>query len=378
MMKLGLCGFWFLACVGWGMGQDAGPAGITIVSPDISQVSPAFVEGTCGAEFTEILVIVDDRKPISAVRRSPTTWYADVKLATGGAVAITATAAMFGGEPVRVQQALSWLVTDVARGEPLLVRKNDIVRFTAKGPGRELEIDPGIGEWRKAGAPGALFNWSFPAAGAFTVKARIDGGPVMQMLVSVVEVAFNGPVACEVGYTRDLEITVVPPAAAGGVAVEAADPDLLAVYADHPTPQGQLLKVSPLMRGRPMMEARLGGANGPIVAVQEVDEFTIVLQVDEMKGALQCFGDDNIGRSHIWISPHLPGIKVRFKNHQPGCSFMNDKQELTIDTGTDFRPDPYRVDSAGYYYGVKMPPDSDRYWFSVFFTQNGVQVASEK
>jgi hypothetical protein len=118
------------------------------------------------------------------------------------------------------------------------------------------------------------------ATGTFVARAKVDGVEVGSLMIKVVAVDLDGPIACQVGFKREKGVDIV-----GGTATDVTfttnDAYLLEVSLKEATTYGARLYLKALKRGTPVLQARLGGATGPLMGMQEIDEFTVETEASE-------------------------------------------------------------------------------------------------
>jgi hypothetical protein len=354
---------------------DTTPPDLVISTGTGSDVSPAFVEGTCGADAVDVKIAVNGGASVNVVRRTVTTWYTYVTLSSTAVTHIAVTATDAADNTATASQDLTWNVTDIPNASDLTILKDDSLILTATGAGTALEIDPGTGTWQNVGAPGDKTVITFDTAGSFVVRSRIDGGTIYSINVAVVSIDYGTAVACQVGYTRDLEVVVTPTTASAAVTLAAINPDYLRLQHDHYTGTGLLEKLTPLDRGAPIFEARLGGISGRIICSQEVDEFTMDIPA---RGYIGVDAETGVGFTDMTFHPYVSGLDIEFEMFSATSTFAGGAKEFTAHTSTDFQQeyDEATGEMLGTFeYEVDIPQGEDSYCFTLTVFQGGFRVS---
>ena len=248
--------------------------------------------------------------------------------------------------------------------------------LTQTGTGSVLEIDPGTGIWENAGAPGDTLIHTYAEAGIYTACSRIDGGEISSIEVTVVDVNLHGPVACQVGFMRDLDVFVTPVSAKESVSYSENDPRILHVEFNEYTDEGTALKLVPYTRGTPVLIARLG-STGPIVSTQEIDEFTIYCPA---KDKIEIDPETRIGTTLLMIKPYIPDLDFRLYMFASQSTFAGGTKELLKNTSSDFKQifNPEQGETwGGLDFDVEVPEGENIYCFSVIIKQKEKQVGDE-
>ncbi|MEO5368146.1 MAG: hypothetical protein H7831_17700, partial [Magnetococcus sp. WYHC-3] len=228
------------------------------------------------------------------------------------------------------------------------------------------------------GAAGEKLPVLFDRPGTFTVVATLNGISLGSLIVHVVYVDFDGPVACQVGYKREKGVTMYGPT--NQVFFTAKDSKLLEVSVKGPTSYGVRLYLKALKRGTPVVQARLGSKTGPILAEQEVDEFTV-----DSSAATHVVvnGATDTANTFLTMKPWIPNLVVNcsmyahFSTFAGGATAYNlntsdsgtvnvngdPAVELVVDPATGETQAIIRVD-------FEIPTDEDSYCFKASFDQH--------
>ncbi len=370
------------------------PAQVAITTPAESITSPAWVEGTNSGDVNSVSVVVNGGTAFAATRWTPVKWFADNASSGGASLGVTLSSTAATSVQVTAQNAFSesnvatqnitWASTDLTgkswSTDTVRIRKGDSLLLTATGSGTALLIDgDGDGTLELSGAPGDKFAKAYNTAGSFTVTAKIDGSEVGSMTVVVVSVNLQGPIACQVNYTRPKEVLVSPAAEAVNVTFQPADTFWLDASVASYTANGANLNLKPKLRGTPVLTARIGGANGPALAGQGIDEFT--LDVPARWSAIVDM-DSNTGTSKLTIRPFVEGVTVRFEMFASTSTFTGGVTSFEI-ASDDFVQvlDSETGETVGEYdYGLEIPENEDSYCLNILVKQHGsgwVEIARE-
>jgi hypothetical protein len=189
----------------------------------------------------------------------------------------------------------------------------------------------------------------FDRAGTFTATATLDGISFASLVISVSQVDLQGPIACQIGFRREKEVLVYGPASA--VFFTANDPTLLQVSVKETTARGVRLYLKPLKAGTPILQARLGSPTGPILAQQEVDEFTLRSQSTTYIGVLNTFPDGaKLLQTNLEMDPQVVNLNVSMHIIIRGVTFEDSTLDKTINT-SDFT---YDAASGKWLYAYQM------------------------
>ena len=103
--------------------------------------------------------------------------------------------------------------------------------------------------------------------------------------------------------------------------------------------------------GSPVIQARLGSAGGPVVALQEVDEFTLRSQATMYIAVVETFPDGSkLLQTNLEMTPKVENLVVRMHIIIRGVTFEDSTLDMEINT-SDFTYDaasgkwlyPYRM-----------------------------------
>jgi len=116
-------------------------------------------------------------------------------------------------------------------------------------------------------------------------------------------------------------------------------------------------------RGTPAFEARIRGGNGPIFAVQEVNEFTLDIPA---RVCLLVDDDDNIGTTRVVMRPYVPDLKVVFNMFAGTSTFADGATTFGVSTTDEFEQVEEGGETAGIFkHDVEVPDGEDVYCYTV-------------
>ena len=322
---------------------DATPFAVDAID---ARVNPLWIAGRASRSAAIVEVSVDN-KPLSPIRGG-TMWFVDeVGSAAGQSPGLrlqpgqerTVSITVDGQTETR---HVRWETIDLANTygiDPMTVRRGDSLLLTHAGDGELLEIDTDFREslgFRPVltGVAGQATAVPFPASGTFLVRARVGGQLGGSLTVRVVSADLNGPIACEILYTRVKDVAVSHPAL---VSFGADDPRALLCLGIGPVSGGSRLSLCPTEASRPALLARLG-TDGPVIARQPIDAFTIEstikrktpVEVVYPDGSYLCFGS-------LILTPGVPSLEVQMHCFKAGVTFVNGSVNLTVKS-SDFVP----------------------------------------
>jgi hypothetical protein len=383
-------------------------------TPNTSITSPAWVEGTVGAGADTLTLSVDGGSSFDAIRLGDTLWGGDnttkplgITLDPTQRTAVTVTASGRSGQTASRTTRLRWVPTviDVDTPESIVVRAGDSLLLTAGTVRRDdvaFDIDDDD-EVDHTGNGRDRFPVRFDEPGVYTVRAIIDynqdgefdsySETAGSTTVRVLEVNFDGPIACEVGYRREKGVEVFPLSEADLPVWTSNDPSLLevAVIPDdelsdevlnnpdyNPANYGKRLYLKPIRRGSPVLMARVP-ETGALIGFQKVDEFT--QNIAAMRRVV-IDSSTNTGTSMYEIRPFVANLDLDFSMFSHSSTFAGGVSQLifnTSDSDVSVEWDPDTQEYIGrYFYDIEIPEDEDSYCFrvnidqvSVHGTQNG-------
>lgn len=371
-----------------------------------SITSPAWVEGTVGAGADTLTLSVDGGSSFDAIRLGDTLWGADnttkplgITLNPTQRTTVTVTATGRGGQTASRTTRLRWAPTviDVDTPESIVIRAGDSLLLTAGTVRRDTvafdvnddeDIDyTGNGRDR--------FPVRFDEPGVYTVRAIIDydedgefdsyGETAGSTTVRVLDINFDGPIACEVGYRREKGVEVFPLSEADLPIWTSNDPSLLevAVIPDdelsdevlnnpdyNPANYGKRLYLKPTRRGSPVLMARVP-ETGAMIGFQAVDEFT---QSTSSLRHLIVNTATRVGTTTYEIRPLVPDLDVTFDMFSHSSTFAGGVTGFTASTN-DFKSvyDSTTGEMIGVYrVDIEVPAGESSYCFHLDVDQQSL------
>lgn len=276
----------------------------------------------------------DKASDVDATHLNEKIWYADVPLSPNVDTMLNVA---YDDEVVK-KERVTWTPTlmDSDSAQSVTIRKGDsLLLGSVEETGAVLEIDTNSdGTAEVTGTPTDLLPTAFNTAGTFLVTSRIDGVATGYLSVTVVEVAFPEAVACEIGYTRTLEVSA---SSAGSVKYTSSSRDLwLSHAADSNNGATSNLFVQPIASGNNFLIARLGSEMGPILAVREVDEFEGGSAAERYIGVIEEYEDGSLlVGTDLWIEPKVEGLDFVLHIFVAGVTFADSTLDKTVNT-SDF------------------------------------------
>jgi hypothetical protein len=108
----------------------------------------------------------------------------------------------------------------------------------------------------------------------------------------------------------------------------------------EPTARGVRLYAKSLQAGTPVIQARLVSAAGPVIAQQEVDEFTLFSQATAYIGVVETFPDGaKLLQTNLEMDPKVENLVVKLHIIIRGVTFEDSTLDKEINT-SDFAFDP--------------------------------------
>ena len=159
----------------------------------------------------------------------------------------------------------------------------------------------------------------------------MNGVSAGSLVITVVQVDLQGPIACQIGYRREKSVIVNGPADA--IAFTPNDPALVEISVKTQTVQGVRLYIKTLDSGAPVVQARLGDNAGQILAQQEVDEFTLCSQATMYIGVVETFPDGaKLLQTNLEMFPKVENLIVTLNIFIVGNTFEDSTLVKTINT----------------------------------------------
>ncbi|MFZ4394432.1 MAG: PKD domain-containing protein [Kiritimatiellia bacterium] len=270
-----------------------------------------------------------------------------------------------------------WCAVQLDRSAPdMRICREDSLLLSAGKPGqtgtmRIVVTDASNQVYRATtNAPGDRMPFRFDRVGVFRAVAYINGASVGGIAISVVYVDIKGPIAIQVGRSREKAILLAGPA--NEVFFTGNDSSLLDVKVIAKTAKGVKLSLTSHKRGSPVLQVRLGSPTGPVVAQQPVDEFT--LSSSSVPGIVVV--DDQPARVTLRVHPYVPNLIINFAMsdryhstfHGGRRSFRVNTSDATASTGEPGFRSEYDSNTGEYVgifnYALILPPDEGNYSYT--------------
>lgn len=127
--------------------------------------------------------------------------------------------------------------------------------------------------------------------------------------MATIYVDLKGPIACQVGFTREKTVVVTPAEEGVNLGFRPKDSSLLATQIKEGAPEGAVILLTPLQRGTPFPDARLSPGRTPLIATQEVDEFTMQ---SDIEGELKVDPATGEGLATLVLQPYISDLNFVF------------------------------------------------------------------
>jgi len=311
---------------------------LEINTPITSITSPAWVEGRVGAIANTVTYSIDGGASLSANLMGDTRFYANNSSSALGITlnptATTALSVTNGNNTIN--QSITWTPTDIVITDSVVIRKGDSLLLTGTGTGAVLTIDPDFDSTgfvaAHTGVPNDNFIQQFNTAGSFIVEAEIDGVSVGNLLVFVADLSFDGPIACEINYNRE-KVVILTGVSADVISFTSSYNENLDINFKEWSSAGLIINIEPLNTGNDSVIARIGGSNGPAIAVQEIDDFDLTTQAINYIGVIDVFADGSqLIKTNLIMIPKITGLQVDLHIFVSGVTHEDGTLDKTIMT----------------------------------------------
>lgn len=295
--------------------------GLDVTIPASSAVSPMCLEGVNASGA--VVTVTSAGSAVAVKPLSDVEFFADVPLPPAGTTAVTAQAA-----GTWISRSVVWSTTPVDGTSLVTIRRGDSLKL----------LFPTAGTWRVEHyydvtpdvpmTAGTTVIRRFDDAGAFLVVAEDAAGIETGRLTVMVESAsLTGPVACEVGFTRGLDVPIV----GTDVAFAVTDPTAVQVTVVGMTTAAARLSLACRHRGRASLLARLPGTRGAILAAKPLDLFAL-----EFKGrsGIVVNAANHIGSDALIMRPLVTGLDMTFTMFAHRATFVGGATTLALSTGS--------------------------------------------
>lgn len=367
--------------------DPAADARVNVVSPLVSYVSPAWVEGEIGSGTTQVRARVNGADvPIRKLSRR--SWFLSDADADATAPGVRL---RHGANPLTLiagdsssDLEITWSSLDLAHVpyglERLVLRPGDRLLATASGTAGSVlvvaaePVDPQGTSLEARGVPGEALEIEFDRSGLYRLAASIDGVPVGgAVTIAVPRVDWDGPVADEIGFQRTKDIVLEDFGLGDAVSLGVNDPGLLEVVT---VPGGQAgarrLLLRALASGSPALVARTQSPTGPVAAICPVDEFTLRTSAESFIDVVKKLPDGSLLTSAVLtMTPIVPRLDVSLSMYTGGATFIDGTTRLSIRSDdftawSAFGTYPYEI--------IRSPSPGSALCHSLQVSQRGVLV----
>ena len=248
-----------------------------------------------------------------------------------------------------VKQSISWEPLNISSSSNFItIRRGDSLLFTVDSEklNGAVSIDGnGDGAYELEGKEGDKFPVEFKSSGNFTVIGKVGDQVAGTIVVNVIDVDFDGPIACEIGFRRNKTIKII---SGNNEDVKFTGNETLEVSSQVESSDGSNLKLKPLTSGEPILFARLNGKFGPIIKKVEVDEFTFLTQAKKYIGLVEEYEDGSmLVQTNMQMSEKISSLEFRLNIFVSGVTFEDSslKKILYTDNFTSTIPalHPYQM-----------------------------------
>lgn len=356
--------------------------------------NPVWVEGTAGSDASTVSVTINGQA-VPVVLTGAGRWFADsassggkpfgIMLAAGQTVNAVVTTTAAGGAQAQKTIPLSWTKSDLTgktASTVFTIRTGDSLLLSATkvgGGGTTLAIDPAYNgttfNGTVTGTSGQGLAVTFTTAGVRQVAASVDGAVVGIATVRVVGATLNGPIACQVSYQRNKDVSTSP-GLASSVSFVSNDPVRFQVSVASTSTNGASLKLRPLLGGKPLnLQARAGSPTGPLIAYQKLDVFRLGDSSFQGVQFVQEYPDGAIlTQAKLSLWPHVPDLSVKITTIVSGVTF-EDSSTVHNTTSNAFSLVSGTPNSEYIYKLVLAPGSTSKMCHNTHAYQNGVQVS---
>lgn len=220
-----------------------------------------------------------------------------------------------------------------------------------------------------------------PSTGEFIAKYSSHGTRRIRILkpdntviktqaVIVPFVNFNGPTACEIGYSRAKRVSS---SYMNYIDVDTLGSDAINWSNNTKDAAGQTINLLPLGHGTFYIGARLS-STGALLSKSAIDEFTIDTSARRYTRIIQRYEDGSIlTQAELEMSPRVPGLTIELKTYIAGVTFGDSSTKMTINSN-DFSA-INNGDGIYPYQLIKIPAAYSGVCHTIMVFQAGAQVS---
>lgn len=351
--------------------------GFSVSMPVASRTSPVFIEGL---GWTKNGVSDISANGVLAEYFGVNNWSVNVPLNENEPTGINV---RHQGSNVGQYGVVEWTVTDLnitTSQDDVAVRKGDSLLITSSKQGASLEItlnEPnGPLLLSQLGVPNQRIPIKFENPGVFLLHGFVDGAPAGGLKVRVLDVDWNGPTACEFGFTRTKNIKIKN-GTANDVTLLENDKGHLNVALQAANLNDLTLNVTARAIGLSKIVVRLGGPSGPIISSHNVDGFELYTTARSLIQVVETFPDGSrLVESELVMDPLIFNLDVKMHAFVAGVTFEDSTLDLNISTNNP----AFRLTNGQgrFTYRMIMSPGSHpKACHIIKIYQNGIQVGQE-
>jgi hypothetical protein len=303
-----------------------------------SQVSPATIEGQKWSEQRQVAVT-----PSSSVSQfSNGKFFAEVPLSPSGPTNIVLEQS---GTPATTKETqIIWEATNLADYGEISIRKGDSILFSLdrgyETYTTEFTLDfYGNGSEVQIVAIDDLTPVTYDEPGVYYTTARSDenndgiieeGEIVGQYVVNVTSYQLPEYIAAEKDFVRNLYLD--ENAETPDIAVLTSQEDqFLALNEKERGINKIYLTIKPLKNNEPVLEARLGSSNGPLLASEDIETFVYESKTGSLAPAQRTYPDGSVQLELVYhMKPWRPGLDIQFKIFVSGAAFDDGSLEKWV------------------------------------------------
>ncbi len=349
-----------------------------------SLVSPAWVSGQVNRAAGSVTATVNGSAR-SVIRENANAWYLAGNTGSPAGVplnALSETQVEIKAGAESVVRSIAWTPIDLNNTyglDPLVIRVGDSLLISDARAVGTLEVDTAFNgkvfNPTVSGTPTPGVPVRYAAAGTYLIQARSGANYLGKLSVQVVGIDFQGPIACEITYPRKKTIAISHPSR---VVFTTNNADALATSVSTVSGTDATLIIQPLTSETAWIEAHLGDANGPLVAAQTIDAFTLSTTAKQSIAIEETLVDGSLrGVAHLIMTPGIPALEVRIFAFVAGILFDNGTTHLNVNT-SDFAMMPHYDNPLTTYfaYGLIRAPNVQHGFCHAFVVyQNNIQIS---
>jgi hypothetical protein len=322
---------------------------IKLVNRHASQVSPATIEGGSWAGDMEITV----EPNVAFSHFTNGKFFAEVPLSPNGDTVYTVNQS--GSPATQHKGAIQWMLTNLYEDGEITIRRGDsllLASYDGYPDGSQIHIDVfGDQSDVRSGSDEDTFVVTYNELGVYRARSYIDSNlnyifdhedyEIGSYTVRVVEYDLPDYIPLEVGFTRDLFLL-------GGPRILAPDGQGLDLVQIESLEAMVYLQVTANDSNEPVIEARMGSADGPLLDAQSIATFSL----EELTGSVipvrETYPDGSkVLAGTLRMTPARPNLDIRLQIFVNGAAFDNGGLSKWV-SSDDFVVDPSSPDGAGY------------------------------